>query len=108
VPVADRPWFASVWQAADQVSALEACAGVCTLIGARNPDVRDCSPRADESVETTELWATLCRNRRAASTMVIRKILEIGPLRTGVSRAIDSLWVLNDPTLYSGLVLKSS
>ena len=40
--------------------------------------------------------------------MVIRKILEIGPLRTGVSRAIDSLWVLNDLTLYSGLVLKSS
>jgi AcrR family transcriptional regulator len=110
VPVADRPWFAPVWRATDQVSALEAYAGVCTLIGARAARMFEAVRRASgESTEIAELWATLCRNRRAGSAMVVGKILEIGPLRAGVSQdhAIDSLWVLNDPALYGALVLDS-
>jgi hypothetical protein len=105
-----RRWFAPVWQARDQASALEAYAGVCTLIGARAAPIFEIVRRAaGESAEIAELWATLCRNRRAGSAMVVEKILESGPLRAGVSRdqAIDSLWVLNGPTPYGALVLDS-
>jgi AcrR family transcriptional regulator len=111
VPVADRPWFAPVWQASDQASTLVAYAGVCTLIGARAARIFEIVRRAaGESAEIAELWATLCGNRRAGSAKVVEKILESGPLRAGVSRdhAIDSLWVLNDPTLYGALVLDSA
>jgi hypothetical protein len=100
----------TVWQASDQASTLVAYAGVCTLIGARAARMFEIVRRAaGESAEIAELWATLCRNRRAGSAMVVGKILESGPLRAGVSRvqAIDSLWVLNDPALYGALVLDS-
>ena len=60
-----------------------------------------------ESAEIVQLWDTLCRNRRAGAEMAVRKVRETGSLRDGltVERAVDSVWIFNDPALYHSLVL---
>jgi AcrR family transcriptional regulator len=110
VPVAERPWFAPVWQAATTVDVLDAYAGVCTLIGRRAARVFEIVRRAaDSSAEVAELWATAQRNRRAGADMVVRRAARVGALRPDLvlPRAVDALWVLNDPALYGALVLDS-
>ena len=109
VPVAERPWFAPVWQATHPRAVLTAYAGVCTLIGRRAARIFEVVHRAaGEATEIAELWATLTRNRRAGAEMVVRRAAETGPLRTGlaVHEAVDSLWILNDPAHYATLVLE--
>jgi len=109
VPVAQRPWFAPVWQAADPRAVLVAYAGVCSTIGSRAAQIFEVVHRAaDESPEIADLWATLCRNRRAGAEMVVRRVVELGSLRAGltVDHAVDGLWILNDPALYATLVLE--
>ena len=108
VPVAQRPWFAPVWQATHPAAVLTAYAGVCTLIGSRAARIFDVVHRAaGDNAEIAELWATLTRNRRAGADMVVRKVIETGPLRAGltVDQAVDSLWILNNPAHYADLVL---
>lgn len=107
VPVAERPWFAPVWKATDPPSVLDAYAQVCTLIGRRAARVFDVVRRsAGESPEIAELWATLTRNRRLGAAMPVRRVGETGGLRPGlgVERAVDRVWVLNDPAHYGSLV----
>jgi len=109
VPVAQRPWFAPVWQATDPGGVLTAYAGVCTLIGRRAAQIFEVVHRAaGDAPEIAELWATLNRNRRAGADMVVRRAVETGPLRAGVAvdRAVDSVWILNDPGHYAVLVLE--
>ncbi len=109
VPVAQRPWFAPVWQATDPGAVLTAYAGVCALIGRRAAQIFEVVHRAaGDATEIAELWGTLCRNRRAGADMVVRKAIETGPLRTGLAedQAVDSLWILNDPGHYANLVLE--
>lgn len=109
-PVAERPWFAPVWQAGTAGEVLDAYAGVCTLIGRRAARVFETVRRAaDSSTEVAELWATAQRNRRAGADMVVRRAAGLGPLRPelGPARAVDALWTLNDPALYGALVLDS-
>jgi AcrR family transcriptional regulator len=108
VPVAERPWFAPVWEASDPPAVLDAYAGVCTLIGRRAARMFEVVRRAaDESPEIAALWADLTRNRRAGAAMVVRHAAGIGPLHPGLDteQAVDALWVLNDPALYGALVL---
>jgi AcrR family transcriptional regulator len=108
VPVASRPWFRPVWDAATPDAVLDAYAQVCTLIGRRAARVFEVVRRAaDDSPEVTELWDTLQGNRRAGADMVIRHVRTLGPLRPGLGarRATDLLWLLNDPAHYSALVL---
>jgi AcrR family transcriptional regulator len=108
VPVAQRPWFAPVWQAAEPGGVLDAYAGVCTLIAARAARLFEVVRRAaGDSAECAELWTSLTANRRLGAAMVARRARETGPLRPGldVERAIDALWVLNDPAHYDALVL---
>jgi hypothetical protein len=78
-----------VWQATQPRDVLAAYAEVVVLIGGR---------------------ATLTRNRRAGAEMVVRKVVDTGPLRPGltIDRAVDSLWIFNDPAHYATLVLPSS
>ena len=47
-------------------------------------------------------------NRRTGAEMVVRKVIETGPLRPGLTleRAVDSLWIFNDPAHYATLVLE--
>ncbi|MBN9112373.1 MAG: TetR/AcrR family transcriptional regulator [Pseudonocardia sp.] len=108
VPVARRPWFAPVWQATTPRAALTAYAAVCTLLGHRAARIFEVVHRAaDETTEIADLWDTLLRNRRAGAEMVVRRAIEIGPIRAGLAleRAIDAIWILNDPAHYGNLVL---
>lgn len=109
IPVAQRPWFAPVWQATHPRAVLSAYAGVCTLISRRAARIFDVVHRAaGEATEIAELWDTLSRNRRAGADMVVRRVLETGPLQAGlgVDQAVDSLWIFNDPAHYAALVLE--
>ncbi|MER7546299.1 hypothetical protein ABTW95_25155 [Spirillospora sp. NPDC127506] len=107
VPVADRPWFRPVWDAATPAATLDAYADVCMLIGARGADLRDGA--ADAAPETAELWRTVRANRRAGARMVVDHLVALGPLRPGlgVERAADVLWTFNDPAHYGALVHES-
>ncbi|MFA1551417.1 TetR family transcriptional regulator [Actinomadura chokoriensis] len=107
VPVADRPWFRPVWDAATPAAALDAYADVCTLIGGRAARIFETVRRAaDAAPETAELWRTLRANRRAGARMVVDHVVTLGPLRPGLGteRAVDVLWTFNDPALYEALV----
>lgn len=107
VPVADRPWFRPVWDAATQQAVLDAYAQVCTVIGGRAALAFEAVRRAaDTSDEVGELWETLQRNRRAGAQMVVERVQALGPLRPDLTttRATDALWIFNDPSHYGALV----
>jgi AcrR family transcriptional regulator len=109
VPVAKRPWFAPVWEAGDAGGVLDAYSGVCTLIARRAARLFEVVRRAaGDSTDCAELWTTLTTNRRLGAAMVLRRAAETGPVRPGLDleRAIDALWVFNDPALYDALVLQ--
>ncbi|ACZ85655.1 putative transcriptional regulator, TetR family [Streptosporangium roseum DSM 43021] len=107
VPVADRPWFKPVWDATTQAAVLDAYAQVCVLIGGRAAALFETVRRAaDAAPEVTELWDTLQANRRAGARMVVERLRSTGPLRPGLDgeRAVDVMWLLNDPAHYSAMV----
>jgi AcrR family transcriptional regulator len=109
VPVAQRPWFRPVFEAPTQAGVLDAYAGVCTLIGGRAARMFETVRRAaDEAAEVAEVWEMLLRNRRAGARMVVERLVALGPLRQGsdVERAVDVLWIFNDPAHYDALVLR--
>lgn len=58
---------------------------------------------ADDSPEVRELWETLCRNRIAGTHIVVERAAEHGAA-LDLERAVDSLWILNDPAHYDALV----
>ncbi len=110
VPVADRPWFRPLWDAATPAAVLDAYADVCTLIGARAARIFETVRRAaDAAPETAELWRTVRANRRAGARMVVDHLVALGPLRPGlgVERAADVLWTFNDAAHYGALVHES-
>lgn len=107
VPVAQRPWFRPVWEAATSAELLAAYAEVCTLIGERAAQCFEAVRRAaDAAPEAAELWQTLLANRRTGARMVIERFTALGPLRDGLDpdRATDVLWLFNDPALYDSCV----
>ena len=107
VPVAQRPWFRPVWDAATPPAVLDAYTRVCTLINGRAARIVEVTRRAaDQAPELGELWNTLQRNRRAGARMVIEHASSRGPLAAGLDtgRATDILWIFNDPALYDTLV----
>lgn len=107
VAVADRPWFRPVWEATTPADVLRAYADVCLVIGGRAAALFETVRRAaDDSPEVAELWATLRANRRTGAAMVITAITAVGDLAPGLGeeRAVDILWVFNDPGLYATLV----
>lgn len=107
VPVAQREWFRPVLTATTPAAVLDAYAGVCVLIGRRAATMFEVVRRAaDESAELAELWATLLANRRAGAAMVVTEVQRTGALRAGlpVERAVDAIWVFNDPAHYAALV----
>jgi AcrR family transcriptional regulator len=107
VPVRDRPWFRPVWDAPDAAGVLDAYAGVCTLIAGRAAPAFEAVRRAaDASPEVAELWQQLLDNRLAGARMVVEQVDRVGRLGPGldVDRAVDRLWVLNDPAPFAALV----
>ncbi|MFI8529430.1 TetR/AcrR family transcriptional regulator [Streptomyces aquilus] len=107
VPVAERPWFRPVWEGRTPRAVLEAYAGVCRVIGGRAAEVFEVVRRAaDEGPELADLWGTMQRNRRAGATMVIDHIEGLAPGPPGLDheRAVDVVWVFNDPSHYRSLV----
>ncbi|MFY1668383.1 TetR/AcrR family transcriptional regulator [Plantactinospora sp. WMMB334] len=109
VAVADRPWFRPVWDATTPAAVFDAYAEVCVLIGGRAARLFETVRRAaDDAPEMAELWRTLLRNRRAGATMVLTHARALGPLTPDLDpdRAIDVLWLCNDPAHYAALVLE--
>ena len=99
VAVADRPWFAPVWEATTPGAVLDAYADVCVLIGSRAAKLFETVRQAaDASPEAAELWTTSLANRRAGAAMVVEHA------GLGGGTAIDILWIYNDPSLYAALV----
>lgn len=108
VPVAQRRWFRPVWTATTTHAVLEAYAVVCVTIGHRAARLFETVRRAaDDASDVAELWATLQANRRAGAEMVIEHLRTLGPLRPDLDshRAVDLLFLLNDPAQYASLVL---
>ena len=107
VAVRDRPWFRPVWAATDPVSVLDAYAAVCALIARRAEAVLEAVRRAsDAAPEVAELWQRVLDNRVAGARMALDHLVTVGALRPGLSfeRAVDALWVLNDPSHPAALV----
>lgn len=107
VAVAERPWFRPVWEAGSQEAVLDAYAGVCTLIGDRAAPVFEVVRRAaDAAPDVAEIWAQLLRNRLAGAQMVVDHLMTLGHLSAGLDRrrAVDRLWLLNDPSHHASLV----
>ncbi|PZG14279.1 TetR/AcrR family transcriptional regulator [Nonomuraea aridisoli] len=105
VPVAERPWFRPVFEAAGQEAVLDAYARVAELIGARAAQVFETVRRAaDAAPEAAELWRTMVDNRRAGARMVVERLTSLGPLAVETERAIDVVWFYNDPAHYAALV----
>jgi AcrR family transcriptional regulator len=107
VPVAERPWFRPVWQAATPGAVLDAYAQVCKLINGRAARLMEVVRRAaDEGPEISELWASLQRNRRAGAAMVARHLATLAPVPDyfEAERATDIIWIFNDPAHYDALV----
>lgn len=107
IAVAERPWFSPVLQstAVDELS--RAYPAVCSLIGARTEAIFEVLRRAaDSSAELASLWDQVERNRRLGAAMVVRHAVDIGALTAPFAeRAIDALWVYNNPALYRSLVI---
>jgi AcrR family transcriptional regulator len=111
VAVRDRPWFRPVWDAADPAAVLDAYAAVCALIARRAEAVFEAVRRAaDAAPEVAELWQRVLDNRVAGARMVLDHLVTVGELRAGLAfeRAVDALWVLNDPAHHAGLVGRRS
>ncbi|PWI12643.1 TetR family transcriptional regulator [Streptomyces sp. Act143] len=107
VPVADRPWFRPVREGRTPRAVLTAYAEVCRIIGGRAAEVFEMVRRAaDEGPEPADLWETMQRNRRAGATMVVDLIEALEPEAHGLDheRAVDVVWVFNDPAHYRSLV----
>ena len=107
VPVAERPWFRPVWEAATPGAAVDAYAHVCKLINGRAARLMEVARRAaDEGPEISELWETLQRNRRAGAAMVVRHLATLSPVPDDLEteRATDIVWIFNDPVHYDALV----
>ncbi|MEU8117554.1 helix-turn-helix domain-containing protein [Spirillospora sp. NPDC049024] len=107
VPVAERPWFRPVMEGPTPVAVLTAYAEVCRIIGARAAEIFEVARRAaDEGPEPAGLWETMQRNRRAGAAMVIDRIEAVDPgrLRLDRERAVDVVWMFNDPSHYRSLV----
>jgi AcrR family transcriptional regulator len=110
-PVADRPWFRPVWEAQTPHELLAAYAQVSTVIGARAARLFEVVRRAaDTSPDVADLWDSAQRNRRAGARMVIDQMRSLGPVDPwpGDDRAVDALWVFNDPAHYDTLVSQCS
>jgi AcrR family transcriptional regulator len=107
VPVAERPWFQPVWDAPTPALVLDAYANICTQIGNRAAPIFEAVRRAAHAdAEADSLWNSTQQNRRAGAAMVIKQVRQRGSLRPGLraNRAIDLLWILNDPAHYQALV----
>jgi AcrR family transcriptional regulator len=107
IPVAQRPWFRPVWDAATPAAVLDAYARVCTLISGRAARIVEVLRRAsDDGPELGDLWDTVQRNRRAGARMVAEHAASLGPLAAGLDNDLvtDILWVFNDFALYNVLV----
>jgi AcrR family transcriptional regulator len=107
VPVAQRPWFQPVWEAATPDAVLDAYAQACRLINGRAAPLFEVVRRAaDEGPDVRELWETLLRNRRAGAAMVVRHLATLAAPPPGwdAERATDAVWIFNDPAHFDALV----
>jgi AcrR family transcriptional regulator len=108
LPVRDRPWFQPIWAATTPREALTAYADVCLLIAQRAAPLFESVHRAaDDASEAAQLWQTLLANRRTGSRMVVEHARTLGALAVDGERAVDVLWLFNDPALYASLVTDS-
>lgn len=107
VPVSERPWFQPVWAAQTREELCAAYADVCVRIARQAAPMFEVVRRAvDADPEARVLWNTLVDNRRAGAQMVAERAVSLSRDRRGqrFTRAVDQVWLLNDPAHYASLV----
>jgi AcrR family transcriptional regulator len=107
VPVSERPWFQPVWAASTRDELCAAYADVCLRIARQAAPMFEVVRRAvDADPEARALWDSLLRNRRAGAQMVAERAVVLSGGRRGqrFTKAVDQVWLLNDPAHYASLV----
>ncbi|MEO7586541.1 MAG: TetR/AcrR family transcriptional regulator [Arachnia sp.] len=107
VPLGDRSVVAAMEVEPDAARMLASHAAMVAQINARITGVwRALEGAAASDPEARELHEALAKQRRSAMRKPVRRLVELGALRPGVSEqeAADLLWVFTDPSLYDKLV----
>lgn len=110
IAVNDREWMRQVWEAPSAAKRLRAYAAACRSIADRAGDMfAVVTAAAATSSDIAELAATTEQRRRLGATAVIDSIRKVGRLRLDLTRqqAIDVLWLLNSPMVFSHLVRRA-
>ncbi|HEX4866651.1 MAG TPA: helix-turn-helix domain-containing protein [Acidimicrobiales bacterium] len=110
IVVNDREWMRPVWEAPTAAERLQAYAAAVRRIMDRAADVfAVVAAAATTDPDAVELADTTETRRRAGATSVIESVRTVCKLRPGLStqRAIDLLWLLNSPAVYTHLVRRA-
>lgn len=107
VAVNARAWMSPVWTTPTAEERLAAYAAACRRMMASAGDVfAVVTAAASTDPDLADLAAATEQRRRRGATSVVDAVLEVGTLRVGLDRdaAIDVLWLLNSPAVYTHLV----
>jgi hypothetical protein len=106
VPVADRPLSQWVYESDDAVELLGRYATMMGVLAKRAAPIYDVLVRAaDSDPDLQELLGDLERQRHRAARMVADAVVTRNALAPGrtARNARDTIWLLNDPTIYTKL-----
>lgn len=110
VVVNAREWMNPVWEAPTAAQRLHAYAAAVRRIMEGAGDVfAVVAAAATIDPDVTELAQATEQRRRTGATSVVDSIRSIAKLRSGISRqrAIDVLWLLNSPVVFSHFVRRA-
>jgi AcrR family transcriptional regulator len=110
VVVNARDWMRPVWEAPTAAERLQAYAAAVRRIMDGAGDVfAVVAAAAATDPDVVEFAQATEERRRAGATSVIDSIRSVGELRPGLTRrrAIDVLWLLNSPTVFSHFVRRA-
>lgn len=110
VVVNARDWMQPVWEAPSAAERLHAYAAAVRRIMESAGDVfAVVAAAATIDPDVVELAQTTEERRRAGATSVVDSVRSVGKLRPGLTRqrAIDVLWLLNSPVVFSHFVRRA-
>jgi AcrR family transcriptional regulator len=105
-----REWMRPVWEAPTAAERLRAYAAAVRRIMHGAGDVfAVVAAAATIDPDVVELAATAEARRRSGASSVVDSVLSVGKLRPALTRerAIDVLWLLNSPAVFSHLVRRA-
>jgi AcrR family transcriptional regulator len=107
VPMAQRPAYLDIVNAADSEQALRRYAQFSASIASRFSAINDVLRQARTSApELTELWRVSEQERLTGARRIVNVLTEKGPLKAGLDAdtAADILWLLTAPEQHQRLV----